>query len=443
MMAAVNSLAGRLLLASAVLLPLLLGFTGVYLDRSFRLSVDAAEEDRLHLQILTLLAEAEFDRELYLPEQLLEPRFSRPDSGLYAIVSDEEGRVLWSSPSALLLNFSDPLARQQKLAIGARSFSRDDHFFHYAYQVVWETSGGMEMPLRFTVLEDVEVHDTQMAIYRRGLLLWLGGSALLLLLAQTLILFWGLRPLRSLSGEIARIESGASEGLVGPYPREVQALTDSLNTVLRSEKKRRKRARNTLSDLAHSLKTPLAVIRSADADDRKYSQLVNEQTQQMEQIVSYQLQRAVGASHRLLQSVAVMPVAQRLKASLMKVYAHKGVVIELMVDAHSVFRGDERDLLELLGILMDNACKYGRSQVRVSATGGDGQPLRITVEDDGEGIPAQLRKAILKRGVRADSLQTGHGIGLAVAVDLAENYLGTLELAQSGMGGAHLRVELP
>jgi two-component system sensor histidine kinase PhoQ len=443
MMNAVNSLVGRLLLASAVLLPLLLGFTGVYLDRSFRLSVEAAEVDRLHLQIVTLLAEAEYDRALYLPEQLLEPRFNRPDSGLYAIVNDKEGRVLWSSPSALLVDVSSPLGKLQKLAIGASSFSRGERFFHYAYQVVWETSDGMEVPLRFTVLEHIDVLDTQVAIYRRGLLLWLGGTAVLLLLAQTLILFWGLRPLRSLAGDITNIESGASGGLLGSYPREVQALTDSLNTLLRSEKKRRERARNTLSDLAHSLKTPLAVMRSADADEQNYSQLVNEQAQQMEQIVSYQLQRAVGASHHLLQMVSVLPVAQRLKASLMKVYADKGVNIELAVDAHSVFRGDERDLLELLGILMDNACKYGRSRVRVSATGGDAQPLLITVEDDGDGIPAQLRKAILKRGVRADSLQTGHGIGLAVAVDLAENYLGTLELAQSGLGGAHLRVELP
>jgi two-component system sensor histidine kinase PhoQ len=443
MINAVNSLAGRLLLASAVLLPLLLGITGVYLDRSFGLTVNAAEEDRLQLQILTLLAEAEFDSALYLPEQLLEHRFNRPDSGLYAIVSDKNGRVLWTSPSALLVNVSDSLAKLKELQAGASSFTRGDHFFHYAYQVAWATADGLEVPLRFTVLERVEVLNTQIAIYRRGLLLWLGGTALLLLLAQTLILFWGLRPLRSLTDEIKDIESGESDGLHGPYPREVQALTDGLNTVLRSEKKRRERARNTMSDLAHSLKTPLAVIRSADADEAAYPQLVNEQTEQMEQIVSYQLQRAVGASHRLLQRVPLMPVAERLKASLTKVYANKGVNIELLMDPRSVFRGDERDLLELLGILMDNACKYGRSRVQVSATGGDDQPLRISVEDDGEGIPAPLRKAILKRGVRADSMQTGHGIGLAVAADLVENYLGTLELAQSVLGGAHLGVELP
>jgi len=280
-------------------------------------------------------------------------------------------------------------------------------------------------------------------VYRRGLVFWLGGSTLLLLGVQALILLWGLQPLRKLAGEISAIESGAREGLTGDYPQEVQGITESLTTLLSSERKRRERARNTLSDLAHSLKTPLAVIRSADVTGPDYPALVNEQTQQMEQTVSYQLQRAVGPSHKLLQMVAVAPVASRLQSSLLKVYADKGVSIELDAAEESVFQGDERDLLELLGILMDNACKYGRELVRVCVSGGGASPLLITVEDDGDGIPESMRKAIFRRGVRADSQQTGHGIGLAVAADLAESYMGTLELAQSCMGGAHLRIALP
>lgn len=220
-------------------------------------------------------------------------------------------------------------------------------------------------------------------------------------------------------------------------------MTSSLNTLLASEKKRRERARDTLSDLAHSLKTPLAVIRSADARDEDYAQLVKEQTEHMEQIVTYQLQRAVGGSHRLLQMVPLAPVVQRLQTSLLKVYADKGVVIELNTQAHSVFRGDERDLMELLGILMDNACKYGHHKVQVTTTGGGSRPLVITVEDDGEGIPPQVQKAIFERGVRADRQQSGYGIGLAVAADLVESYLGSLQVAKSRFGGAHLRVEFP
>jgi two-component system sensor histidine kinase PhoQ len=191
------------------------------------------------------------------------------------------------------------------------------------------------------------------------------------------------------------------------------------------------------------LKTPLAVIRSADAHDQDYARLVKEQTEHMEQIVTYQLQRAVGGAHRLLQMVPVAPVVQRLQTSLLKVYADKGVVIELDVNADSVFRGDARDLMELLGILMDNACKYGNQRVRVTTTGGGSRSLVITVEDDGAGIPTQVHKAIFERGVRADRQQSGYGIGLAIAADLVESYLGTLQVARSKFGGAHLRVELP
>jgi len=439
----IGSLAGRLLLASALLLPLFLGSTGLYLDRSHRLSIEVAEEARLKLQVLTLLAEAEFDQALWMPQQLLEARFNRPDSGLYALVTDSENRVLWSSPSALTVDLNNVTLTGPGLSTGDQEFVRRDQLFLYSYQVAWETESNKDVALKFTVLETVDLADAQLSIYRRGLLLWLGGSALLLIGCQALILAWGLRPLRALAEDISGIESGTTQGLDGSYPREVQALTDSLNTLLQSEQKRRERARNTLSDLAHSLKTPLAVIRSADTREQHYPQLVREQTEHMEQIVAYQLQRAVGGSHRLLQLVPVAPVVKRLQASLLKVYADKAVVIELDIGLQCVFRGDERDLLELLGILMDNACKYGRQRVRVTATGGGTQALVLTVEDDGDGIPVSMREAILKRGVRADSQQSGHGIGLAVAVDLAENYKGNLQLADSALGGAHLRVELP
>lgn len=443
MMPAFNSLAGRLLLASAILLPLFLGATALYLDQNHQRSLETAQSQRLQLQVLTLLAEAEFDGRFTLPESLVEARFNRPDSGLYAFVTDENYRTIWSSPSAMSIKDSLSTFAASSLAVGERDFVRGNEYFQYSYQVVWETESGREAPLMFTVLESIAAVENQVDVYRRGLFLWLAGATLLLIGVQAIILFWGLRPLRHLADEISAIEAGAQEDLMGAYPNEVQGITDSLSTLLLSEKKRRDRARNTLSDLAHSLKTPLAVIRSADTSDPDYPDLVNEQTSQMEQTVSYQLQRAVGASHKLLQMVPVAPVATRLQSSLLKVYADKGVSIELDASAESVFQGDERDLLELMGIIMDNACKYGRKLVRVSVSGGGAAPLLITVEDDGNGIPESMRKAIFRRGVRADSQQSGHGIGLAVAADLAESYLGTLELAQSCMGGAHLRVAIP
>ncbi|PLW82039.1 two-component sensor histidine kinase [Kineobactrum sediminis] len=434
-----NSLAARLLLASALLLPLFLGTTGAYLERSHRLSIEAAQAERLQLQLRALLAQAEFEDALELPQRLIEGRLAQVNSGIYAFVTDATGAPQWVSPSALQLDPAAVLAGIPPLASGGQDISRFQDLQRASLQVLWQTDRGAEVPLRFTVLETTAPIEAEVSQYRRRLLLWLGGSGLLLLGCQVAILVWGLRPLRELAADIGRIESGASTSLERVYPREVRDLTGNLNTLLKGEEQRRERVRNTMADLAHSLKTPLAVIRSANPDQADYPALVGEQTDRMEQIVAWQLQRTASGSHRLLQRVPVAPVAQRLRDSLAKVYSLQAPVIELQVESGCHFRGDERDLLEIMGNLMDNACKYGGNHVRIRAEGaGD---LTITIEDNGPGVAPALRAAILERGFRADSRGGGHGLGLSVAADIAASYQGRLSIDSSELGGALIRVQ--
>lgn len=442
-MSPINSLSGRLLLASALLMPLFLGFTGLYLERGHRLGAEAAEAERLQLLLLTLLAEAEYEQSLWLPEQLLEARFNQPASGLYAAVTTPAGDLLWQSRSSQATNLEQQLLSLPVLQPGQRDFSRQTSLFRFSYQVLWQTEAGADIPLLFTLLETAAPLDAAVSSYQRSLLLWLGGSAILLLLVQAGILAWGLRPLRTLSRDLGRIETGHSDQLAGAYPAELQGITDNLNTLLHSEKERRAKVRNTLSDLAHSLKTPLAVISSADHEAPDYPELVKEQTGHMEQIVSYQLQRAAGGSHKLLQIIDVPHTVRRLQSGLEKVYGEQGIRFQTVLAPESVFRGDERDLLELLGNLMDNACKHGQGKVRVTATGGSKQPLEITVEDDGKGISPDLASTLMQRGIRADSRSSGQGIGLAVVADIVESYRGQLRIEPSPLGGACLRVTLP
>ncbi len=436
----VHSLAARLLLASAVLLPVFLGATGWYLERSHRLSIEAAQAERLHLQLLALLAQAEFEDGLKMPEQLLEPRLSQPNSGLYALISSGDGDLLWASASALTLNPAAVLAAIPALTPGTRNSARFNGQVRVSLQVLWETGEGEDVPLRFTVLETTAPIEVEVAQYRRSLLLWLGGSALLLLGCQVVIMAWGLRPLRELAADIARIEAGEALLLQRPYPREIQTLTRNLNTLLQGELQRRERVRRTMDDLAHSLKTPLAVIRTADPASYDYPDLIAEQTDRMEEIVSYQLQRAVEGGNRLLQLVAVEPVLQRLRRSLLKVYATRNLDIQLLVEPGCRFRGDERDLMEIMGNLMDNACKYAAHRIRISAAGGGDHPLDIIVEDDGPGVAPALRAAILQRGFRADSRGEGQGLGLSVAVDIAASYCGSLSIDSDGPAGARVRL---
>lgn len=434
-----HSLTGRLLLASLLVVPVFLGGTGWFLERSYKLSLESAIEERLKLQVLTLMAETEFDSTLRMPPEVLEPRFNQVNSGLIGLVSGADGGVLWRSTSSIASSGEFLTTGPQQTRAGQDGFTRSETLYRYWLSVLWQTDSGTDTPLVFTVMESTAPMQAQLASLRSSLFLWLGGTTLVLLALQTMILLWGLRPLRELATDIARIEAGERERLEGDYPSEVEPLTQNLNSLLQAEQQRRERTRNTLADLAHSLKTPLAVIRSADGNDPDFAQLVNEQSQHMDQIVAYQLQRASSGAHTLLRLVPILEIAQRLQHSFEKVYAEKSPHFALHIAKDSRFRGDERDLMELLGSLMDNACKYGLGEVRVTAKGSDTR-LEITVEDDGPGVPIEATERVLDRGVRADRTTPGQGIGLAVAADIASSYGGSMAIGSSDLGGARITV---
>jgi two-component system sensor histidine kinase PhoQ len=256
------------------------------------------------------------------------------------------------------------------------------------------------------------------------------------------IVRFGLTPLRRLAERVQAIEDGRDSALGDGWPREVRPLIDSLESLLRGEQQRRERTRNTLADLAHSLKTPLAVLRSADLAAGDYAQLKREQLERMDEVMQWHLQRATGGNHRLLQRVEVGPVIERLRATLLKVYASRSVEIDVDVEASARYRGDERDLMELLGNLLDNACKYADGRVRVSGSRGAEGGLMLIVEDDGEGVSPELRDALLSRGARADTRREGQGIGLAVVMELVAAQDGELVLGDSELGGARVELRL-
>lgn len=441
-----RSLSRRLLLAALLVLPTTLGATGWYLERAHREALDAATGERLQLQVLALLAQAEIDDGLALPLGSVETRLLKPSSGLYALVSDGRGEPLWMSPSAALL--PSPL---EQLAMGIPQLepgdshdSERDGLLRHAYQVLWDRENGQSIPLRFLVAESAAPRDADVMAFRERLLLWLAGTIALLLFAQLLIARWGLQPLRRLAERIAQIEAGEDRDLADAWPTEVQPLVHNLEALLAGEQQRRERTRNTLADLAHSLKTPLAVLRSADPASPDYPQVLKEQLTRMEEVTGWHLQRAVGGNHRLLQRTSVMPVVERLRATLLKVYAPRELSLDVEGEAAARFRGDERDLMELLGNLLDNACKYANRHVLVAVSGGtQGIDLTLCIDDDGEGISPEWRDTLVTRGARADTRREGQGIGLAVVRDIVESQGGKLTLGESPLGGARVEVTLP
>ena len=445
-----HSLHSRLLLVASLVLAGFLGATGLALDKAFRVSAKASMQERLQSYIYALLAAADEDEygRMIPPQELPEPRFSQPDSGLYAMVADPDGDAFWHSSSLTGqdINIVEPQLPGERLyrRLGLPGLD----LYALSFGVAWEDYAGTEALYTFAVAEDTALFDAQIDSFRTTLWSWLGGMAAVLLLAQGFILRWGLRPLRAVASDLRQIEQGRAEHLAGRYPKELAGLTSSLNSLIEHSKAVQTRYRNSLDDLAHSLKTPLAILQSLGegqaGTDASEQTVLGEQVKRMDEIISHQLQRAaISGRATLARSVPIARVVERLVHSLDKVYREKQPALELDLDPQANFHGDEADLIEILGNLLENAYKYsaGRIRVRVlvpvAASGGG---IEITIEDDGHGIAPDMIDTVLQRGKRMDQTVPGHGIGLSMANEIIGVYGGRLEFAASELGGALLRV---
>jgi two-component system sensor histidine kinase PhoQ len=458
------SLHARQLLAACLGLVAFLGFTGYALDHAFREAALSNLRERLQNHAYSYLSDFEFTRygQLIEPQQDHAPdaRFIQPGSGLYAMVRGLS--IQWDSPSVLGRSLPAPPLLQQ----GEQRFEgplsivdgngAPHRLYRFSYGLAWENgeTGGSSQVTRFTIaiFEDTEQLELQVRVFRRALWGYLGLAAILLLLVQVLVLRWSLQPLRYLERELARVQRGVSARLSGRHPAELEAITSSINALIESENAHLDQSRNTLSDLAHSLKTPLAVLRArigSEASDDELRTEVAAQVQRMNEIVSYQLARAARGGHALFAApVPIEPRAEEIVASLEKVYAGKGVLCEFEVDSQACFYGELGDLQELIGNLLENAFKWARKRVLLTVRGlpasGSRRPgVLLSVEDDGPGIAEEDIDRLLQRGVRGDERVQGHGIGLAIVQDIVSAYRGELTVDRSEeLGGARFVVRL-
>jgi two-component system sensor histidine kinase PhoQ len=450
-MALVRSLRARVVLWVSVALVVLFAVTIAGLDVAFRNSTDEARRELLEVQVLGLIALAEADAggELTLPPDALDPQLGVANSGLYGALLTADGRAAWQSLSLLGRDFpSDELP-----AAGERAFLRLDvpgfpPLEALLMGITWEFGDGHTTNYTFAIALSLEPYNQRQAAFRRNLIGWFLGITLTMLVVVSSLLTFVLLPLRRLERQVREVEAGERVQLTGRYPSELVGLAGNLNTLIDTERRRLARYRNTLDDLAHSLKTPLAAMRTLLAEQRGKSaepiqDALDRELERMDQRVSYQLRRAraTGATGLGTEPVAVGPIVDDLKQTLDKVYRDKGVSCGVDVATNALFRGDPGDLTEILGNLMDNGYKYCKSRVRVVAR-SDSQRLVITVGDDGRGISAEEAATLFQRGKRADESVPGQGIGLAVVRETVELYRGTLDVGRSDLGGAELRVEL-
>jgi len=447
------SMRARLLLAAGALLVGFLGVTGLALDQAFRASVEASAREQLRLHVLASLGAAELTGNgLQVPGVLPEPRLNQPRSGLYLLVYDADGRLVWSSRSVAGTPLAGGGPAPPAPTPGEARFDTFtprgmDALYRYAFGVLWEGTEGRDVHYTFVALMAQGPFIAELRGFRASLFAGLGGAAAALLLALVFILSRALAPLRRVSEAIGRVERGEAERLDGTYPAELERLTGNLNLLIDHERARQERYRNTLEDLAHSLKTPLAVLRNALAERRPSAEQLadaRDQIARMDSIVRYQLERARFSGHPLRGALTrLAPVVEKTLHGLERVYVEWGLDAEASVPADLAVAVDEGDLYELVGNLIENAFKYGRSRVRVEARSGPDGGVELVVADDGPGIAEHWRQAVLHRGARADTATAGQGIGLAVVSELVAAYGGSVRIDDAALGGAAVVVWLP
>jgi signal transduction histidine kinase len=305
---------------------------------------------------------------------------------------------------------------------------------------------GRSEPLVFMAAIDrtnIDADTRQFATFTWTSLLILGLGLVIAVFLQVKI---GLRPLFNLRNEIADVRKGKAARIVRTYPVEIQPLAEQVNQLLDNNQETVERQRTHVGNLAHALKTPLSVmLAEAGSQQGLLPDMVRKQTEVMKAQVDHHLRRARAAARAQLlgERTPIAEVLDEMAVMLERVFEEKAVEIDWRAPDELGFRGERQDLQEILGNLMENACKWAKHRVRITAgPTGLGQMV-VVVEDDGPGLPADQRQAALERGARMDETTPGSGLGLSIVVELTRAYGGKITLADSEMGGLKVLLELP
>ncbi|MSO89644.1 MAG: HAMP domain-containing histidine kinase [Rhodospirillaceae bacterium] len=437
-----RSLALRLVTAAGLWAAAALLAAGILLSALFGDAVERGFDARLGVILDSLIGSAELtaDGALDLALPPGEERFTQPYSGWYWQVSlDREpvlrSRSLWDRALPGLVASETPERR------GEISGPRGERLRSIERDVALPDSPSV---LRFQVAAvDAELVEEQRN-FQSALVAALGLLGLALVAALWVQVRFALEPFGRLRRALAAVRGGREARLKGAYPVEIAPLIDELNALLDHNDIVLVRARSEAANLAHALKTPLAVL--ANEAGREHGALAETAARQvdvMRQQVDRHLARARAAGGQVLGARAdIAPVADELRRTALRVHADKRVDIDFAITQGVAFRGDRQDLAEMLGNLLDNACKWARGKVRLDA-GSAGGRLTLSMEDDGPGLSATGRDAVLTRGTRLDESVPGSGLGLAITRELAELYGGNLTLSGARLGGLRAVLDLP
>ncbi|HEX2448930.1 MAG TPA: ATP-binding protein [Methyloceanibacter sp.] len=449
-----NSLAFRLFASAAAWTLVVLPATAIVLISLYREAVEKNFDARLNVYLTSLVA-ATTQGGASAPKQptnLVEPVFGIPFSGWYWQIKPLNGA---SRPEFV----SDSLLDQQLTLPSQSDVSPDKSLTRRAYAAGPEgqrlrvvereikLAGPLSTPYSYAVAGDASEIDRDLSEFTTMLIAALGVLGLGLVMATFFQVRFGLSPLRVMRHNLAQIRSGEAERLEGNQPEEIKPLQQELNALIQANREIVDRARTHVGNLAHALKTPLSVIANeARTHEGPLAAKVVEQAEIMRTHITHHLDRArVAARSSVIGDITdVDQVLQALKRTLDRIYEERGLNVEVASIPGLKFQGEKQDFEEMVGNLLDNACKWARSRVRAEAQRANGAAqFTVIVDDDGPGLTDAQRAKAVKRGQRIDETKPGSGLGLSIVADLAHLYKGRFELEPSPEGGLRARLELP
>ena len=452
-----NSLARRLFLSAALWVAVILVATGIALSSLYRQAVERSFDRRLNLYLRTLIAEvAPPEDSDDKPSQALgEPLFELPLSGWYWQINRLDAAKPEVRSSRSLWDRKLPRLEEQGVALNAAGLrlgyvdGPEDQELRIVERPVDLGSDGNFLVVVAGDASEIFEETRTFDYYLSGTFVVL---TIVLLLTTIFQVRFGLAPLRRVTAGLAAIRSGQAERLEGDFPVEIAPLARETNALLDANREIVERARTHVGNLAHAVKTPLSVIvnEAAAHRDEPFAAKVLEQAAIMRDQVAHHLERARIAARlsAVTTLTEVTPVVDALHRTMEKIHRERDIEIEVQADAPATFRGEQQDLEEMIGNLVDNACKWAQSKVLIEVMlerrADSAEPMvRIVVDDDGRGLSPAERGQVSRRGQRLDETKPGSGLGLSIVVDLAALYGGGLTLGTAPIGGLRADLRLP
>ncbi len=454
-----NSLAFRLFLWATGLTVLILMVTGVALSSLYRHAVERAFDHRLDVYLRTLVADVASPEEGAdkIPQSIGEPLFELPLSGWYWQVARldapkpevHSSRSLWDSN---LPRLTDATADSSAAGGYRKGYAQGPEDVRLRL-VERNIDLGDDGRYLIQVAGDASEIDDEMLSFDRTIGAIFAALAVALLLTTALQVRFGLSPLKRISESLAAIRSGRAERLEGEFPVEIAPLARETNALIEANREIVERARTHVGNLAHALKTPLSVLvnEAGARPGDPLAQKVLQQADIMRDQVARQLERARLAARSSVVGtlIDVPPVVTALARTMEKLHRERDIAIAVDVPEHARFRGEQQDLEEMIGNLVDNACKWAQSRVAIEvvadrpASDDAKSRVRIIVDDDGPGLSPAERERVALRGQRLDESKPGSGLGLSIVVELASLYGGVLTLGTAPIGGLRAELALP